>query len=615
MLNTSWGMVSVITGIFMDNHPKTGIAEPSSDSAALSRQLRAVLEGKNINAVFQPIVSLADASIIGYEALSRGPRGTELERPDVLFEAAKKMNKLWELELLCRMAALERAKCMPPDKMLFLNVDPKVIHDERFQRGLTREMLDKYHIDPTGIIFEITEKTSIEDYRSFRRVLDHYTGQGYKIAIDDTGSGYSGLRMLAETRPQFIKLDMQLVRDIDKDNLKQALIKAFYDFAVSTNMKMIAEGIESVSELYTLIDIGVHYGQGYLLQKPMPQFLDLRADIKELIQAKNEQKKKETFYTAVTMPVGEIARCDLPQGPDASGAQAIEEFKKNSALRGIPVVEDGRPVGLLMKDRFLANLATQYGVAIYMNRPIRLLMDRDPLVVDYNTPLEQVSKLVVARTDDTLYDYIIVIRNGRYHGVTSVRRLLEKTTQLEITRAKHCNPLSGLPGNIIIEERINRVLEGKKDFSILYFDLDNFKPYNDTYGFEQGDRILCLTAQVIRQQLALLAPPDFFVGHIGGDDFIAIVSSTNVHELCQAIIDDFDLRIRGFYTEEHLTNGFIIAKNRHGGEERYPIMAISIAVVTSKGREFTNATQLAEAAGGVKKQCKLIWHSCYKIAE
>ncbi len=614
MLDLSWGMTGAITGLFTD-HGSEPAAKDGLLPNALTIQLTNILDTKNIYTVFQPIISLSDARVIGYEALSRGPRGSALERPDQLFDTAKKLNKLWDLELLCRIAALDRAKYMPPDKMLFINVDPKIIHDTRFQKGLTRDILDQYHIDPTNIIFEITEKTSIEDYRSFRRILDNYTSQGYKIAIDDTGSGYSGLRMLAETRPQFIKIDMQLVRDIDKDNLKQALIRAFYDFAASTNMKIIAEGIETVSELYTLIDIGIHYGQGYLLQKPMPQFLELRPDIKELIKEKNEQKKKETFYTAVTMPVGEIARADMPYGALTTGAKAIEAFNSNPTMRGIPVVENNKPVGLLMKDKFLSHLATQYGVALYMNRPISLLMDQNPLIVDYNTPLEQVSKLVVARTDDTLYDYILVTRHDHYYGVTTVRRLLEKTTQLEINRAKHSNPLSGLPGNMMIEEKINRMLENQTDFSVLYFDLDNFKPYNDTYGFDNGDKILCLTAQLIRRQLDLLAPGDSFVGHIGGDDFIAITTSDQVEQICQSIMDHFDVRIRSFYHAEDLENEYIIAKNRHGGEERYPIMAISIAVVQNKDRKFTTAGQLAEAAGSVKKLCKLIWHSCYKIVE
>ncbi|MEG6586178.1 GGDEF domain-containing protein [Dendrosporobacter sp. 1207_IL3150] len=604
MFTLGWGMTNSITGIF---------SEDETDNDTLEGQLNSILNSKAINSVFQPVVSLADASVVGYEALSRGPQGSLLERPDILFEAAEKFNKLWEVELLCRMSALERAKYMPPEKMLFLNVDPKVINDQRFQKGLTREILDKYHIDPTNIIFEITEKTSVDDYRSFRRVLDNYTSQGYKIAIDDTGSGYSGLRMLAETRPQYIKMDMQLVRNIDKDNLKQALIKAFYDFAVSTNMKIIAEGIETTSELHTLIDIGIHYGQGYLLQKPMSQFLELRPDVKEMIRNKNELKKKEALYTVVTMPVGEIARTDDACTPKTTGAQIIELFSSNPSMRGIPVVENGKPVGLLMKDKFLGNLATQYGIAIYMNRPINLLMDQEPLVVDYNMPLEQVSKLAITRADDTLYDYIIVTKNGRYFGVTTVRRLLEKTTQLEISKAKHSNPLSGLPGNILIEEKIKQAIDSNANYSVLYFDLDNFKPFNDIYGFDNGDKILSMTAKIIRQQLELFFPESSFIGHIGGDDFIAVVSSHEVEQLCQSIIDIFDMKIRDFYSDKHLKDGYIIAKNRHGVEERYPIMSISIAVVTNKGRGFSNAAELGELAGLVKKLCKLTWNSCYKI--
>jgi len=615
VLELCWGMPSVIASVLTNNAKAEPELNGDSDDVRMYNEFLRILDNKAIRAVFQPIVSLVDAAVLGYEALSRGPQGSMLERPDMLFGAAEKLNKVWELEFLCRATALERAKLMPPDKMLFINVDPKIIHDERFQKGLTREILAKYQIDPTNIIFEITEKTSVEDYRNFRRILDNYTSQGYKIAIDDTGSGYSGLRMLAETRPQFIKIDMQLVRDIDKDALKQALIRAFYDFAVAANMKIIAEGIETQDELNTLIDIGVHYGQGYLLQCPAPEFLEISPQIIKLIAVKNQQKKKEAFYTAITMPVGETARQDCFFLPDALGSQALDVFNANPNLLGIPVVENGKPVGLLMKATFLSRLATQYGVAVYMNRPVSLLMDKNPLTVDYHTPLEQVSKLAVARTEDTLYDYIIVTQNSKYYGITTVKNLLEKTTQLEINRAKHSNPLSGLPGNIMVEEKLKQAIESGEDFSVLYIDLDNFKPYNDLYGFENGDKILCMTAQLLQNQINNLALPDAFLGHIGGDDFIAVIKEADVERLCQTIIKDFDVRVRAFYTEEDENNGFIIAKNRHGIEEQFPLISISIAVVNTQGYRFRDVSQLAEVAGQIKKQCKLNWQSCYNIAK
>lgn len=583
------------------------------EEKALYSELEQVIATKNIRTVFQPIVSLINGSIVGYEALSRGPQGSELERPNKLFPAAEKFNKVWEVEYLCRVKALDKAKNMMPDKMLFINVDPNIINDQRFQKGLTKEMLAEYQIDATNIIFEITEKTSISDYTNFRRVLENYISQGYKIALDDTGAGYSGLKLLAETRPQFVKIDMDLVRDIDKDALKQALMKAFYDFSLVTNMKIIAEGIETIDELNTLISIGIPFGQGYLLQRPASEFLELQPHLKDLIAIRNEQKKLETLHTTLTMPIGETARQDKCFSPEVLGRSVIDYFNANPNLMGVPIVDNGKPIGLLMKDKFFTHLATQYGVAVYMNRAISLLMDRNPLIVEYKTPLEHVSKSAIARSEDSLYDYIIVTRGGCYYGITTVKNLLAKTTQLEVNRAKHSNPLSGLPGNMLIEAKLKQVIEKKQPFAVLYFDLDNFKAYNDVYGFENGDKILCMTAQVLSRQLNSIVCEDSFLGHIGGDDFIGIIRGINVDQTCQSIIDNFDVRVRDFYNEEDQKRGYIITKNRHGVEEKFPLVTMSIAVVTSTENKFATTTQLVEAAGVVKKKCKLIWKSCYCV--
>ena len=324
----------------------------SLDGDATLAELQDILKARSVRTVFQPIVSLVDGEIIGYEALSRGPEGSNLERPDLLFRAATRYNLIWELEYLCRTRALEKVRNMKPSQMIFINIDPRVINDPRFQKGLTRDILEKYQVDATRVIFEITEKTAIEDYRNFRRVLENYTSQGYKIAVDDTGSGYSGLRLLAQTYPHYIKVDMELVRDIDKDGLKQAMMKALYDFAVITNSKIIAEGIETEDELAALIDIGVPYGQGYALRRPAPGFFDIGPAARQLIVARNYKKRREIFHTSLTIPVGDIARHDRCFPPETLGHQALEYFNNNPNILGLPVVDNNRPVGLLMKNRF-----------------------------------------------------------------------------------------------------------------------------------------------------------------------------------------------------------------------------------------------------------------------
>lgn len=576
--------------------------------------LEEILEAQNISSVFQPIVSLKDATILGYEALSRGPLESALEAPNALFSAAERHNKIWELEFLCRAKALEKAKSLAPDKMLFINVDPRVIHDDRFHKGLTREMLSRYEIDASHIIFEITERTAIKDYRNFRRILDNYVSQGYQIAIDDTGSGYSGLKMLAETRPQYIKIDMDLIRDIDQDSLKQELLRAFYDFSLITNMKMIAEGIETLEELSTLIDIGIQYGQGYFLHRPEAHFADITLATREFILAKNQQKREETFHTMLTMPIGEIARQDEGIPEDTHGQELLDFFRTHPTRMGVTVVRNGRAVGLVMKNKFLSHLATQYGIAVYMNRPISLLMDRHPLIVDYDTPLEQVSKFAVSRGEDSLYDYIVITRHDVYYGITTVKRLLEKTTQLEISRAKHANPLSGLPGNVLIEEKLKACVEQRQDFAVLYFDLDNFKAYNDTYGFENGDKIICLLAGIIQQQVNRQGGGEAFVGHIGGDDFIAVLPSSHAERVCLACIAEFDASVKEYYNKIDQAAGHIMAKNRHGEWERFPIISLSIAVATNRRHRFRNLAEIGEVAGQLKKQCKLDWRSCYVLA-
>lgn len=262
----------------------------------------------------------------------------------------------------------------------------------------------------------------------------------------------------------------------------------------------------------------------------------------------------------------------------------------------------------------MSHLATQYGIAVYMNRPVHLVMDNNPLTVDYKTPLDQVSKFAVARADESMYDYIIVTRDGMYYGITTVKLLLEKTTQLELTRAKYANPLTGLPGNLLIEEELKQVIADGKDFAVLYFDLDNFKPYNDVYGFENGDKIIFLTAQIIQSELSRYYSFNPFLGHIGGDDFIAVVPGCDVSALCEAIIQSFDRRVTDFYCTLDRDRGYLLSKNRHGKDEQFPLISISIGVVTSERRSFTSHTQLGEAASLVKKKCKLTWKSCYHIA-
>lgn len=232
---------------------------------------RIVVE-RRVATVFQPIRSLADGTVFGYEALSRGPAGP-FNSPTALFAAAERSGLLLPLERLCRESAVRRAASFSSDLKLFLNIDPRVVNLRDFHPGVTRQLLDSVGRSASSLVLEITERHSIEDFRSFRRALRHYTRQGYNVAIDDLGSGYSSLQAIVELKPGFLKIDMSLVRGVGRSRSKQVLIEALTTVARRLGLRTVAEGIETAAELAAVRALGVDYGQGYLLGRPaeLPQ--------------------------------------------------------------------------------------------------------------------------------------------------------------------------------------------------------------------------------------------------------------------------------------------------------------------------------------------------------
>lgn len=584
------------------------------NNSQLEKDLLDILDSGEIRTLFQPIVSLNTGEVVGYEALSRGPKGSLLESPSTLFSLAEKMEKAWELEYLCRHKAIENFAKAGIDKLLFININPKIIEDTRFGKGFTKEKLTLYGIEPSRVIFEITEKNSITNYQEFHHILHHYTAQGFRVAIDDMGAGYSGLNLLANTRPQFVKIDLELIRAIDQDSLKQNLIKFFLEFSQVTGITLIAEGIETFEELKTLIQLGVEYGQGYYFQKPMAELKSLSIDTRKAIDNIKNQINNHMFKCITTIPAGEIVRSEISIPPETTCSEVDEIFRNNSQLMGLAVVKDGVGVGLIMRNRFYSKLGTRYGFSIYSRRPISLVMDNFPLIVDYGVPLEEVSRLAMARSNGHLYDYILVHLANKHLGIVTVKDLLEKTTQLEITSAKYANPLTGLPGNVIIESQINRVINEEDDYAVLYIDIDNFKAYNDVYSFQKGDEILKLTASILEEAFSSAYFTYSFVGHIGGDDFVVIVSGNEIVEACKQVLSRFDKEIMAFYNHVDRERKYISTLNRKGIQETFPLMSLSIAGLTNKFHQFASYNELAKAAADVKKKCKAISGSCYLVS-
>ena len=175
------------------------------------------------------------------------------------------------------------------------------------------------------------------------------------------------------------------------------------------------------------------------------------------------------------------------------------------------------------------------------------------------------------------------------------------------------SPLTGLPGNIQIQTEIKRRLLNKEDFCVIYLDLDNFKAYNDVYGFLNGDEIIKFTAKTIMNNINSNDCEDCFVGHIGGDDFVAMITGMNCEKICQNIVIEFDEGVKRFFTRTDLDKGYIEVPNRKGVIEQFPITSISIGVVVVDKGRFKNTLEIGEVAAQVKHLAKTTFGSTYVI--
>lgn len=281
-------------------------------------------------------------------------------------------------------------------------------------------------------------------------------------------------------------------------------------------------------------------------------------------------------------------------------------FSENTKIYGVVVVNEEAPIALVTRTHFYQKMGSLYGYNLYMGRSIELIANKEPLIVDYFQSITEVSRLAMERKEEDRYDYVIVTKEDKYIGIVSIQRLLMKLVEVQTEFASFLNPLTRLPGNHIIEDKLKEIMN-EDTFSILYFDLDHFKAYNDTYGFKKGDEVLQAMADLLKRTFEKTG---IFLGHIGGDDFIAVLNHYDFQSSCESIIEEFNRSMKRFYHSTHLSQDYVITENRQGVKEKIALVSLSVAAVTNQYQPFQNVEELVEYAAIVKKRCKKIKGSC-----
>ncbi|WP_104524412.1 EAL domain-containing protein [Blastococcus atacamensis] len=283
-------------------------------------------DADDLTLVFQPIVDLAAASVAGYEALARFPGAAG---PDVWFAAAADAGIAAELEALAIHKALAVVDRLPANTFLTVNVSPHLLGADVIQRALASRD------DLRRVVVELTEHTPVDDLTALLRQTEALRERGALIALDDTGSGYSGLQQMAALRPQLVKLDRALVADVDSDPVRVALAEMVGEFAGKIDAWLLAEGIETPAELAAFSRLGVPLAQGWLLGRPSPDFLPLAPEVERLVRTQVARARLTESVASLLRPVRQCVMGvdELPEVPPA-----------------VLVGEHGEPTALLLSD-------------------------------------------------------------------------------------------------------------------------------------------------------------------------------------------------------------------------------------------------------------------------
>lgn len=567
--------------------------------------LREVLELRRLSALFQPIIDLKSGEYLGFEGLIRGPADSPLHSPINLFGAAEQQGLQLEVEMLSRQTVLEAFARQNLPGNLFLNVSPEALTNPCFRNGQTLEFLDQIGLDPGRVIIEITENQPTFDFEGMRSALLHYRAMGFQIAIDDLGEGFSSLRLWSELRPEFIKIDMHFVQGVDKDPIKLQFLKSIQHIAESCGTQVIAEGVETAAELRVVKDIGIALGQGYFISRPSPTPpLLASTETSRIINSSNISVFPEvSLLSRSHTRAHKLLTYVEPVQPETQIDRIFERFYANAALHIIPVVQNGTPLGLINRYHFIDRYAKPFQRELHGRKPCIEIIPGEPLLVEKSMPIEELSHFLAEADSRHFADGFIITEGGRYIGVASGQDLLRELTKMQLEAARYANPLTLLPGNVPINEHIDRLLQADTPFIACYCDLDHFKPFNDTYSYRKGDEMIQLTGRILNWACD---PKLDFIGHIGGDDFILLMQSRDWKVRCEQALRSFEQAASLMFREEHLREGGYTSEGRDGTVRLHPLTSLSIGAIQVAPGQFLTHHDVSTAMSEAKKMAKKI---------
>ena len=569
--------------------PDTQLASPASIMAGVmpfntfyARRLHSWLLddlSSHVQIYFQPIVDFTqNGKIFGYEALCRieDPSG-HLLNGEESFKLASQLKCTEELDITCQQLALAgKAKHIAAGTPVFINVLPQTIMKKTWLAPML-SALAQYGIEQREVVIEIVESEKVSP-ELLARCCDEIRAHGLRIALDDMGSGFNGLRTLAAVRADYIKIDRAIVHEAQGSRVRTVLLEAIISMAQRLGCTVVAEGLERVEDINFCLDLGLAYAQGYYFAKPESK------PVKSVTELPKHDESHRS-HIPDEFRIGEFVMRGLTIEVNTTIDEARDIFLQSPDTEIAVVLDNLKPIGLLRRGKVFTQRSNSLGA----------YCDALPKMVNHRTPSSLLARGLYLERGDA-EPWVMVGEDGIYIGILQPLEIMAQLISRKMSTGS-LHPLSQLTTGPTLRQSLDVSIRNNPSTVLVYIDLDHFKAYNDRYGFIRGDAMIRLLSEIVRQEF--LGAAGILVGHIGGDDFVLILDhpNPNLEQKLLDVIHRFQDLASHLYDASDLERGYFTTED---GIE-HPVASISIAVVNGSQGDLSNSVAAAERAAYLKK--------------
>ena len=555
---------------------------------------------------FQPIVEINTGTVFGHESLMRGHEQMGFSSPLELIDRMAEAGQLAALDQMMAVRALTKFASLPDYRSvtLFINLDVRLIPEGQALLDLLLRYIKMHSIPPSSICFELSERFDNTAIPEFGPLVALMRKSGFKIAIDDFGVGRAEFKMLCDYPVDYLKIDRHFIAGISAAPRKQHLVRNIVGIAHALGIRVIAEGVETETEFLACREYGVDMVQGWYVARPSLDVAEQQPHYPHIATGGKARLSGPSFDEL-------LIRRQIENPPVAFEDDPIERvfemFRQYPESSYFPVLNANRePRGIIQENQLKEYIYHPFGRDLLKNkdylRSVSYFVVPAPIVsLDSDT-----GDLVTAFANMDGCQCVLLTENMRFSGVISATSLIRILNEKQLKIAIDQNPLTGLPGNLAIVNHLRgAAVDAEHARYLCYCDFDNFKPFNDNYGFPAGDKAIALFASLMRKHV--FSGHDF-IGHVGGDDFFIGLSGHSrmaAETMLAMLLSEFNAEVRQFYSPEDRLRGHMVSPDRDGIERLMPLMRCSIGVLAlSEGLVVGDLNRISAEIAGVKSRAK-----------